>query len=265
MTYFEKETSRQNGRPVELFQFTDGNQFWRYCTGDDPIVYLGNTYAPATIVRGATEASQEFGKSQMQVRIPADLPLAKFMTSQVPNNFIGVTLFRTHVGDTEFITHWRGRVISSTWRNHECTLTCEPVFTGLQRAGLRALYQRPCRHAIYSPGCGVDKALHALETTVDTAVKNQVFVTAAAGFPSGYFTGGMLKTDEGSRAIMQHIGHSLTLITPIAGLTGGREITLYPGCDHTFLTCKAKFDNGINFGGQPWLPQKNPFTGDGII
>ncbi len=264
MTYFAKETSRQGGRPVELFQFTDGKQFWRYCTGDEPIAYLGNSYQPATIVRGATEASQEFGKSQMQVRIPADLPLAKFMASQIANNFIGITLFRTHVDDTEFITYWRGRVVSSEWRNHECTLTCEPVFTGLQRAGLRALYQRPCRHAVYSSSCGVDKALHAIETTVDTAVLNQVFVTIAGTFPNNHFTGGMLKTDEGSRVIIQHIGTSLILITPIAGLNGGKEITLYPGCDHTFLTCKSKFDNGINFGGQPWLPQKNPFTGDGI-
>ncbi len=264
MSYVEKDTSVQDGRPVELFQFTDGMQFWRYCTGEEIVPYLGNQYAPATIVRGATEASQDFGKTQMQVTIPHDLPIAKFLAVQMPNNFIGITLFRTHIGDTEFVTHWRGRVVSASWRDHQCTLTCEPVFTSLRRSGLRSLYQRGCRHAVYSPGCGVDKSLHALATVVDTAVKNQVFVTAAAGFPNDHFTGGMLKTDEGSRLIIQHIGNSLTLVTPIDGLVGGKAITIYPGCNHTFLTCKAKFDNAINFGGQPWLPRKNPFSGDAI-
>lgn len=265
MTYLSRESSTQDGRPVELFQFGDGLQFWRYCTGDEMVPYLGNQYEPATIMRGGTEASQEFGKSQLQITVPHDLPIAQYLAAQVPNNFVSVTLFRVHLGDGEYITHWRGRVISSAWRNHQCTITCEPVFTSLQRAGLRALYQRQCRHALYSTGCGVNKATYGVAGTVDTAVQNQVFVTAAASFADNYFTGGMLKTAEGSRVIVQHVGNSITLISPLPDMVGGKALTLYPGCDHTFDTCQAKFANAINFGGQPWLPKKNPFSGDAIV
>jgi uncharacterized phage protein (TIGR02218 family) len=127
------------------------------------------------------------------------------------------------------------------------------------------VYQRQCRHALYSPGCGVDKASFAVPGTVDTAVANQVFVTAAAAFANNYFTGGMLTTAEGSRLIVEHIGTSLTLITPLTVLTGGTPLTLYPGCDHTLDTCTNKFSNSLNFGGQPWLPLKNPFSGDAVM
>jgi uncharacterized phage protein (TIGR02218 family) len=37
-------------------------------------------------------------------------------------------------------------------------------------------------------------------------------------------------------------------------LTVGMNLTLYPGCDKTLATCKAKFNNVINFQGEPWIP-----------
>jgi uncharacterized phage protein (TIGR02218 family) len=197
--------------------------------------------------------------------LPFDLAIARFLSAGIPIGFVSLTVFRAHLGDDEYITHWRGRVMSSSWRGSECTINCEPVFTSLQRAGLRMVYQRQCRHALYSPGCGVDKAAFAVPGTVDTAVANQVFVTAAAAFANNYFTGGMLTTAEGSRLIVEHIGTSLTLITPLTVLTGGTPLTLYPGCDHTLDTCTNKFSNSLNFGGQPWLPLKNPFSGDAVM
>jgi hypothetical protein len=36
-------------------------------------------------------------------------------------------------------------------------------------------------------------------------------------------------------------------------------VSYYPGCDRTRLTCSLKFGNIANFGGFPWVPQKNPF------
>lgn len=265
MTYAATDTSRQDGRPYELYKFTNGTNTWLYCTGSQSITYNSEIYQPATIIRGQTEASQEFGKSQLKIDIPFDLSLALFLAAGLPVGFISVTVFRAHFDDGEYITHWRGRVISAGWRGTQCSITCEPVFTSLQRAGLRMVYQRQCRHALYSAGCAVNKASFAVAGTVDTAVQNQVFVNAASGFADNYFTGGMLSTDEGSRLIVSHAGTSLTLITPLSILSGGTPVTLYPGCDHTLETCNSKFANSINFGGQPWIPTKNPFSGDAVI
>jgi hypothetical protein len=46
----------------------------------------------------------------------------------------------------------------------------------------------------------------------------------------------------------------LALVMPLAGLTVGATVTLYPGCDGTRQMCKAKFDNWLNFGGAVMAP-----------
>lgn len=265
MSYSSIDTSTQDGRPAELFKFADSVSSWFYCTGDVPIAYNGDIYTPATISRSATEASQEFGKSKMTIRMPHNLALAQILAAGYPNGPVTVTLFRTHVGDANFITHWRGRVMSATWRDVEASIACEPVFTSLQRAGLRAVYQRQCRHALYSAGCGVNKDAFKINGVVDTAIENQVFALAAGAQPDNYFTGGMLKALGASRLIVSHIGNSMTLISPIPGLVGGTPLELFPGCDHTLETCESKYSNSLNYGGQPWLPTKNPFSGDAIM
>lgn len=265
MTYQATDSSRQDGRPIELYRFVNGANVWRYCTGEALVPYGGEQYTPATIIRSQTESSQEFGKSQLNISVPFDLPIARFLSAGLPLGFVSVTVFRAHLGDDDYITHWRGRVLACNWKGTECTINCEPVFTSLQRSGLRMVYQRQCRHALYSDGCSVNKSTYAVPGRVDTAIQNQVFCTAAAAFPDNYFTGGMLETADGMRLIVAHTGTSLTLITPLPTLTGGTGLNLYPGCDHTLNTCATKFFNSINFGGQPWLPQKNPFSGDAVM
>ncbi|MBK7804300.1 MAG: phage BR0599 family protein [Chloracidobacterium sp.] len=46
---------------------------------------------------------------------------------------------------------------------------------------------------------------------------------------------------------------------------GGNTYAAVPiargGCDHTLATCIAKFANGLNYGGMPYWPTKNPFDG----
>ena len=37
-------------------------------------------------------------------------------------------------------------------------------------------------------------------------------------------------------------------------LSPGSRAILREGCDHTFSTCSARFGNGRNFRGEPFLP-----------
>jgi uncharacterized phage protein (TIGR02218 family) len=92
-----------------------------------------------------------------------------------------------------------------------------------------------------------------------------VQVAVAASRPDGYFVGGMLATTAGARMIVGHAGIDLTLVAPMVGLTAGDAVQLYAGCDHTMAHCKDRFGNLDNFGGFPFIPVKNPFTGDAIV
>lgn len=59
------------------------------------------------------------------------------------------------------------------------------------------------------------------------------------------------------------MGTVLTLLRP-AQLPAGTVVATYPGDDHTLTTCDQKFNNAVNYGGDPFIPQKNPMGSDPI-
>lgn len=265
MTYTAVDTSVQDGKPVELYKFTMGATSWLGCTGMATRIYLTDEYEPMVVSRSQVQASQEFGRSDLSVDIPHDHPMALLFTTGYPTQRVNLTIFRNHVGDAEFITYWRGRVVSATIRNERCTLKCEPIFSTLRRIGLRAVYQIQCRHALYERGCELDRTNFDVVTTVQAVAANVLTVTAAGAQADNYFTMGYVQTALGARMIVAHSGTSLTLNAPIPGLVATDSITLYPGCDLTLETCTAKFSNDLNYGGFRWIPTKNPFQGDALV
>jgi len=52
-----------------------------------------------------------------------------------------------------------------------------------------------------------------------------------------------------------------------AGLSAavGDQVRAYPGCDHSLITCANKFGNSLNFGGFPFMPEKNPMDGTPVF
>jgi len=57
---------------------------------------------------------------------------------------------------------------------------------------------------------------------------------------------------------------SRSIISPEENSAGEIEFVAYAGCSHAVGMCLNKFNNIINFGGQRYLPTKNPYTGDPI-
>jgi hypothetical protein len=102
---------------------------------------------------------------------------------------------------------------------------------------------------------------------------------AAPTFFANWFVPGMLVWGTGVNVKRRMIVASAT---PIAGALMvtlddyftslpviGDDVVLFPACDGTTLTCKAydatnnstgKFDNYVNFGGNPFTPTYNPST-----
>ena len=143
------------------------------------------------------------------------------------------------------------------------------MFTSLRRAGARIRYQRQCRHALYGRGCNVDKADHRTlaECTAvsgNTITLSEIPADDSDGVLSTYL-GGIAEYAGVSRFIVGKSGNVLTLWRPLPGLedalasSEAPEVAIYPGCDRTLETCHAKFDNALNHGGFPWLPDVNPF------
>ena len=268
MTYLIQDKSVDSGQPVELYVFQQGTQFWYYTSGPDVVTWTGVDYQPATVVRTDVTQSNEISKAGISLTFPRNHEFAIQFLGFAPDLVTIVTVFRGHVTDVagEYQAYWKGRVISGSAAGAELTLECESVFTSMRRTGLRARFQRSCRHVLYSQACGVNMASYEVPATVLSSQPTS-FVSNQAGLQAdGYFTGGMVKLESGAmRFITQHIGSTLYISRPFLESIGGMSVSLYPGCDHLQSTCTGKFENTLNFGGFPYIPNINPFGGTSIV
>lgn len=265
MSYATVESSIFDAAPQELYRFVLGDTIWRYTTVSAPLQYNGETYVPAPLRRSAIEQTKEFGRASLTLDAAEDLPVAQPFVVSPPDGVLSLTVFRQHGGDGEFITWWKGRVVSVAFAPGTVQLRCEPIFTTLKRSGLRAHYQIGCRHPLYNGGCRVNAADYRVTGLIQVVAGNAVSAPEFLALPNGWFVGGRFAALGSQRMIVASSGGTVSLSAPIPGLVAGLSFEAYPGCDHTLATCASKFSNHLNYGGFPYTPVKNPFTGDAIV
>jgi uncharacterized phage protein (TIGR02218 family) len=147
---------------------------------------------------------------------------------------------------------------------------------GLFRAELRRLthkldqvkgriYGRQCDAVLGDARCGVNLAAYRATATVSAVTDDMhIEVTGLSGFAERFFRYGVLSFTSGAAAglsadIEDHGkgagADSLTLWLPMAaGVAAGDTLQVTAGCDKRFSTCKAKFNNRLNFQGFPHMP-----------
>lgn len=285
MTYNTYEQSKQGGRPVFLYLFQQGSQAWRFTTRGVQETFGGEPYLPTTASHTEVKQSSEMSKDGIKLTFKRTDAFASQFLGYAPDVVTTLTVFRFHSSDpsAEAMVYWKGRVAGSRAGGATIEVECESIFTSMRRPGLRARYQRSCRHALYGRGCNLDPEAFAVAAVADSLSASQVVLTSseAAAKPDGFFFGGMVRaSDESLRLIVNHVGSTLTLSRPLIGLKadldavgygesyggpyGEVAIKLYPGCDHTPTGCLG-FDNLDNYGGFPYIPKKNPMGGSSIV
>lgn len=286
MTYASVEGSAAEGRPYFLYQFVEGEQVWRFTSRAEAWISAGSDGAeilwePAAVAHSDVVQTSEIERGRLKLVWPLSQPFARRFLAPMANTPITLTIFRGHEqvpGET--VAHWKGRVVGAEVEGSRILLTCESIFSTLRRAGVRAKYQRLCRHALYGRGCGLDIALSWLSGTATAATGNAVTIPEAAGQPNGWFRGGVLRFGTQLGFITGHAGALLTLSRPIPELAAAIAapeinpetgdplpvfVDIAPGCDLRAGTCAGKFGNLLNFGGFPEIPGRNPFGGGSIV
>lgn len=127
------------------------------------------------------------------------------------------------------------------------------------------VYQRRCSAILGDARCGVDLAAQSAEVVLrEVAQGTGLAVEGGGDFAPGWFEDGILEVLDGACAGLRGAIRADRL------LTGGRRIDLWAalgaeiapgarlrlvaGCDRLAATCRAKFDNFLNFRGFPHVP-----------
>lgn len=129
------------------------------------------------------------------------------------------------------------------------------------------LYTANCRHTLFGQfgqdkigACTLNKASYTWNGSVTSVTTPKLaFATTNIGQPAGYCSSGTITWTTGPNTgvqspVKKQLVGSIELMIPTPfdiSETDTFEITA--GCDKTLDTCKAKFNNVINFGGFPHI------------
>lgn len=235
----------------------------------------GTVWSAAAISHARMPNSSASYRSEFPITLPLSDAFARSFLAPQGINRARVTIWKgfTNDPDSELVVQYTGAVIGA--RPDErgtITLNCMGDVSTLLRNGPAAVFQRPCRHAVYHGKCGLSLAAFQISATITAISADGLSLTVpgAAAQPDGYFRAGILEFAGAREMIVSHAGTAIGLSAPVPGLlaqmaaSGSASILIAPGCDLTTTTCASRFSNLDNFGGFPWMAD-TPFDGRSIV
>lgn len=267
MSFLSREESVEDAEPIELYHFYNSINDWYYTSTDTEIEFKNDTYQPAPIRRDSQNLKARVEQKEMTLTADKNIDVVDQYRVVPPENEVFVTIHRYHEGDkNDPSVIWEGRVSSVAWEEDDTvSIKILPLSGIMGENGLRKAYQLQCNHMLFGDACGVDADSFSEQGTI-TAINQATFtVNVADNQPDGYYSNGYIVHETYTKKLIQdHVGEDLVLLNSIEGAEVGDTVTIFAGCDRNIDDCKNKFDNLDNFGGFPFVPDKNPFE-DGVF
>lgn len=124
------------------------------------------------------------------------------------------------------------------------------------------LTSQTCRYQLGDSNCGVGlPAFTTVATIADLVDQRTLFVSAPAPETADWFSQGVLTFTSGANAGSAYqiktytADRRLELFEPVRrAISLGDGVAIIAGCDKRSETCQNKFNNSINFGGEPHVP-----------
>lgn len=176
-------------------------------------------------------------------------------------DFAEIEIFMVNVTDLTqgIITHRRGWLGEVSLRNGQFVAEVRGLAQKLQQ-NIVELYSPTCRAIFGDARCKVSLASFTFAGAVNTVTSRQVFISTAMTQAAGYFSSGEIQWLTGANAgrrmeIKEFSNTQFTLVLPMPNAVAvGDTFNAIAGCDKTIGTCIAKFNNAVNFRGEPYVP-----------
>jgi len=229
----------------------------------DDLVISGVTYKAATgISPSAIETKDRFSVDNLDVAgildstaiTEADIMAGKY-------DFAEILIFMVNVTDLSqgMIIHRRGWLGEVSLKNGQFIAEVRGLAQKLSQ-NIGELYSPTCRAVFGDTRCKVNLASFTFGGTVNTVTSRQVFISNAMTQAAGYFSSGEIQWLTGANAgrrmeIKEFSNKQFTLALPMPNTIAVSDtFNAIAGCDKTFANCVAKFNNAVNFRGEPHVP-----------
>lgn len=248
-------------KPVELYRIWSGETIWYLTSSDAGVVYDEQTYQPATLSRGSLEYNSELDVSTMRVQLAGIAePVARYI-AQNPIDIVWIEirrLFRgmeTPAAAVVFI----GQIKTVIFKGLSAEAECTGFEHYLKMPVPIYRYQITCNHRVFDASCGLNKDDYKVAALIALDASKTILTAEDLGlYGSGYFTGGFVEYGDEKRAVIKHVGNSITMAYRMLLLEDGKTVNVLPGCNGRIDTCRDKYDNIEHFLGFPYIPDENP-------
>lgn len=132
--------------------------------------------------------------------------------------------------------------------------------TQLFSQNIGELYTADCRADLGDTRCGIDLEALTVSGTVTEVSERYGFTDSSRTEEDDYWKRGLITWTSGANAgrkmeIRAFASGAFTLFLPMPSeIVVGDAYTAQPGCNKTFEACRSRYNNGINFRGEPYVP-----------
>lgn len=259
MTYIDTEKSIHDNEPIELYKFSraaTGEDFF-YTSAEDSISYLSNTYIPIYIQRGNIEQTEDLDKADVELDISYTADICITYISEVIIDPVNVTIYRGNAGG--FSQYWSGVMDSMTINEPSATISCVPISKALENKMLHLTHSIQCPYTLFdNVTCKASRGSFLVAGEVESSDGTNIISASFGTKPDGWFIGGEIVASNRRRMIYSHVGSKIT-ISPRLDVSIGTSFDATAGCGHNTTDCNTKFSNLDNFGGEPYIPTRDPW------
>lgn len=283
MTYAAQEDSVEGGQPVELYLFTNSESKFAYTSGQETIVFGGNTFVPRPISRSESTIESQQSDRRLVLKIPLNDAFVQRYVTTLPATPDKLTVFRFHSTDgaNEVVTLFVGEVANVAITGNEAKINVLSSGSILAEQMPNQTFRNLCNHILYDAFCAVDDSQFRMSVTITAISADGLSLTVSGGSntipntglelsaqltaDATFFDGGFVRRSGiEHRMVLTSVDNggnsaTFTILLPFETLDTGTVIELFAGCDHQFPTCIAKFANTERYGGFPFVPGNNPF------
>lgn len=160
------------------------------------------------------------------------------------------------MGKLDLKTGWLGEVVL---QGSQFVAEMRGLSSRLQQV-IGEVYTSSCRAKLGDARCGIALAGYTFSGVVTAVEAAHSFTDSSKLQPNGYFSGGLVTFLSGENAglsmeIRDFSAGRFGLFLPLPSVIAvGDSFSVIAGCDKLFDTCVSRFDNAINFRGEPHVP-----------